>query len=158
MKVRPYSESDLAEVHAIQSRSPQAAQWRHEDYSKLALDPLAFILVAETEAPSCLAGFAVFRRVLDEAELLNLAVEPSLRRKGIGQQLLMAGMGELRAHGVLKVFLEVRASNQPAIDFYSAAGFTRQGRRRGYYHHPVEDALTLSCKLAAFLPDTSLRP
>jgi len=155
MKVRPFSEFDLAGVDAIQGRSPQASQWRQEDYPQLARDPLGLVLVAELEPRSFLAGFAVFRRVLDEAEILNLAVDPSVRRMGIGRELLIAGMRELRARGVSKVFLEVRASNQPAIDFYSVAGFTAQGRRRGYYREPVEDALTMVSDITSIPPDPS---
>jgi ribosomal-protein-alanine N-acetyltransferase len=145
MIVRRFAQSDLAAILAVQSKCPEASQWREEDYSKLAIDPLGTLLVAEVSGR--LAGFAAFHRAFDEAEVLNLAVDPVHRRKGIARALLTAGIEILRAHEVERIFLEVRASNQAAIDFYSASGFRLQRKRRDYYNNPAEDALVLELNL-----------
>jgi ribosomal-protein-alanine acetyltransferase len=154
MKLRPFAESDLARIFSIQQKCPQAAQWRQDDYLTLACDPLGLVLVAELEVenPPRLAGFAAFKHVLDEAELLNLAVDPDHWRKGIARELLAAATRDLIVHGVSRVFLEVRASNEPAISLYTAAGFKLQRLRRDYYHDPVEDAIVMECRIDTPLP------
>ena len=147
--VRPCSDADLKKIHAIQLKCFQSAQWRLEDYQQLARDPLGLILVAEDDAKlPQLAGFAAFHRVLDEAELRNMAVDPAYRRKGIACALLAAGIRNLQASGVSRLFLEVRASNIPAIAFYASDGFTVLHTRRDYYHNPAEDALVMACTIA----------
>jgi ribosomal-protein-alanine N-acetyltransferase len=149
MKVRSCNDNDLAEIYAIQMKCPQAAQWRLEDYRQLSRDPLGVVLVAEVDDASvpALAGFAAFHRVLDEAELRNIATNPSHQRKGIARALLAAGMLALQANEVSRIFLEVRGSNQPALAFYASAGFHLLHTRRDYYHDPAEDALVMACNI-----------
>ena len=156
MKVRAFAGDDLAAVYAIQLKCPQAAQWRQEDYLHLARDPGGTILVAEIEGANLpeVAGFAVFHRVMDEAELRNIAVDPSHQRRGIARALLAAGVRALQESGVRQLFLEVRASNQPALAFYRSAGFQLLYTRRDYYHDPVEDALVMACDITP-PPDSS---
>jgi ribosomal-protein-alanine N-acetyltransferase len=162
MKVRACTDDDLAAIYAIQLKCPQAAHWRLEDYFQLAHDPLGTILVAEVEDATKLriAGFAAFHRVMDEAELRNIAIDPSHQRKGIGRALLGSGIRFMRESGARRLFLEVRASNQPALALYAAAGFQLLCTRHDYYHHPVEDAQVMTCDIAsanvavAFAPDS----
>lgn len=78
-------------------------------------------------------GFSLFRSVVDESELLLIAVLPSHHRRGIGRQLLDQFMERAHSDGVTRVHLEVRDGN-PAIAMYRAAGFEPVGRRRNYYH------------------------
>jgi ribosomal-protein-alanine acetyltransferase len=146
MEIRPCKDDDLSAIHAIQLKCPQAAKWRLEDYLKLANDPLGMVLVAETDDEHAVgvAGFAAFHRVLDEAELRNMAVDPLHQRKGIARALLAAGIDLLKRSGVCRLFLEVRASNQPAIALYRAADFRLAHTRRDYYHDPAEDALVMA--------------
>lgn len=149
MKVRAFTPDDLAAVCAIQMKCPQAGQWRQEDYLDLARDPGGTILVAEVESANLpeVGGFAVFHRVMDEAELRNIAVNPSYQRRGMARALLAAGVLALREFGVRQLFLEVRASNQPALAFYRTAGFQLLYTRRDYYHDPVEAALVMACDI-----------
>lgn len=77
-------------------------------------------------------GFAMVRTVVDEAELLLLAVSPARRRRGVGTALLRAVIGDGVADGVVDLHLEVRAGNSAAA-LYRAQGFTKVGERRGYY-------------------------
>lgn len=85
-------------------------------------------------------AFALYSWVGDEAELIKLAVSPFHRRQGLGSLLLEAGMDELRARGIQRLLLEVRASNQGAQALYRALGFHTIGIRKDYYQTPREDA------------------
>ncbi|MFN7958351.1 MAG: GNAT family N-acetyltransferase [Holophagaceae bacterium] len=78
--------------------------------------------------------------VAGEAELLRLAVDPAHRGGGLGRRLLEACQEALAAEGMATLYLEVRASNQPAIRLYRACGWQRCGLRSGYYPDG-EDAL-----------------
>lgn len=78
-------------------------------------------------------GYAAFRHAAGEAELLRLAVLPEERRRGVARALFFEGAGRLQAESVQVIFLEVRLDNAPAIALYESLGFTRAGRRRGYY-------------------------
>ncbi len=97
--------------------------------------------VTEKEA---VAGYLFARRVMDEAEILNLAVHPGHLRRGLGTALVQDVLQDLAGAGAHRVFLEVRASNVGAQAFYRHLGFESRGRRRGYYSHPTEDALILA--------------
>ena len=94
-------------------------------------------------------GFSLFRSVVDESELLLLAVAPEHRRRGFGRGLLHHFLAQARADGLTRVHLEVRDGN-PAIEMYRGAGFRPIGRRRNYYHtsdgHQF-DALTFALDL-----------
>ena len=95
------------------------------------------------------AGFALVRTVLDEAELLLLAVRPGQRRRGIARALLDAGLQAAAANGAAHLHLEVRDGN-PARILYEARGLAEVGRRRAYYHGidgSSHDAITLSRRL-----------
>lgn len=78
------------------------------------------------------AGFALARAIVDEAELLLLATAPRFRRQGVGSALVRSILSHARDRGAVRVHLEVRAGNG-AIDLYRAEGFTQCGERRGYY-------------------------
>ena len=75
--------------------------------------------------------------------MMNVAVHPDHRRKGIAQALILALCADLQAQGNSCLTLEVRASNAPAIALYEKLGFDTVGRRPNYYRHPKEDALIL---------------
>ena len=78
----------------------------------------------------------------DVAEIDMLAVHPSVRRSGLGRQLLDAWEADVRTRGALKVWLDVRPSNEVALRLYQGAGYRSTGRRPRYYHDG-EDALLL---------------
>ena len=94
-------------------------------------------------------GFALYRGVADEAELLLIAVHPTARRRGIGRRLLDDFVNAAQEDGASNVHLEVREGN-PALAMYRRAGFALAGRRRKYYKGSdgsEYDALTLVRKL-----------
>src|SRR6516225_12466384 len=143
MIIRPARSEDISTIVAIQQNNPEAAEWQESDYVRLAVDPSGVLLVAE-DAARQMVGFAAARRVADEAELQNLAVDPQHRRQGVGQGLVHGVHCRLRAAGTKRVYLEVRPSNESALALYRSSGYTVVGRRRDYYPTPREDALVLS--------------
>ena len=132
LTLRPAGEADLADVARIQAASPEAAQWDVRDY--LSHD---FVVAA---VDGRIAGFAVARRVAeDESELLNLAVDPAFRRRGIARHLLRT----LTARFAGALWLEVRESNIRARKLYETLGFTEMNRRRDYYRNSGESAIVM---------------
>ena len=88
-------------------------------------------------------GYIGSQSVGDEADMMNVAVHPDYRRRGIARELVMGLVAALGEKGVHSLALEVRASNAPAIALYEQLGFTQVGRRPNYYRNPKEDALIL---------------
>jgi ribosomal-protein-alanine N-acetyltransferase len=157
MKIRLFSKDDVPAILALQQRSPEAAHWTEADYERLAEDPGGKILVAELETmdPPKVLGFAAFHRILDEVELRNMAVDPEHREQGVGKALLEDARERLLKAGARRVFLEVRASNKPALSLYCSVGFALHSLRKGYYHDPDDDAYVLALEL---YPPTVLSP
>ena len=91
------------------------------------------LMLARDGDSGATVGFSLFRSVMDESELLLLAVAPDHRRRGVGRRLLHQFLERARTDGVTRVHLEVRDGN-PAVEMYRGAGFTPIGRRRNYYH------------------------
>ena len=93
---------------------------------------------------SALLGYVGTRRVLDEWEIVNVAVDPAFRREHLGSRLLEAVLGEARDRAVRRIFLDVRESNAPARGLYEKYGFRPIARRKHYYDHPVENAIVMA--------------
>ena len=93
-----------------------------------------------------MAAFAITQVVLDEATLFNLAVDPAFQRQGLGRELLQHLISELEARGVLTLWLEVRASNRPAVALYEQLDFNEVSIRRNYYPtaEGKEDAIIMA--------------
>jgi ribosomal-protein-alanine N-acetyltransferase len=107
----------------------------------------ALALVAEN--PAGVAGYIMARISGEEGEILNLAVLPPYRRRGVARRLLAEGVAALVADGVREAYLEVRESNAAAISLYQSAGFRTVGLRPRYYRNPPENALVLRAPLTA---------
>lgn len=118
--------------------------WPEEAIALELTNPLSSWLVAEEEG--CFAGYVGSQAVLDEADMMNLAVQPAFRRRGVGEMLVNGLVKELAARQVRCLTLEVRASNAGAIALYEKLGFCQVGRRPRYYQKPREDALILRKK------------
>ena len=117
--------------------------WSAPEFEQLALSARSIFLVAADPAGGDLAGYVIVVAVMDEAEVLNLAVSPGCRGLGVGGMLLDAALSEAAAAGATSVFLEVRESNAAARALYLSRGFSEISRRSRYYRKPVEDALVL---------------
>lgn len=92
-------------------------------------------LIPDGPQPVPAAGFVLTRHVLDEEELLLIAVDPRFRRCGLGSALIDHLLTAARARGVTRIFLEMRRGN-PAIALYHKIGFIPIGERRDYYRTP----------------------
>ena len=115
--------SALADLHT-RAFAPASRGWSAEEISDLAAQGALFV------GPS---AFALFSKVLDEAELLTIAVDPDHRRQGAGRSLLAAAEAALAAEGVTRSLLEVAADNDGAIGLYRQAGYDIVGQRKAYY-------------------------
>jgi [ribosomal protein S18]-alanine N-acetyltransferase len=136
---------DIDAVLAIQAASPEIAPWTAADYEIFDRFGLSGWVV---ERDARVLGFIFARQVVDELEILNLAVHPDSRRRGVGSLLLGETRKWAMQRGATKVYLEVRASNAAAVRFYERHGFKASGRRTHYYTAPVEDALLLALQLS----------
>lgn len=133
---------DAVAIHRILEASPEAAVWSQGAIERLVDEQAHLALVSHSGDE--VTGFIAGRRVLDEAEILNLAVKPQFRRQGLGRVLLEALLAAFRERAARRVFLEVRESNRGAIVFYEGNGFRCTGRRERYYQEPREAALILT--------------
>ena len=125
--------ADLGVVEAIMADAfdPRFGEaWTRSQCTGVLALPGVWLMLAERDGRS--AGFAMARVVLDEAELLLLAVRPGERRRGVGAALLRAVVDDARDRGVAQLHLEVRAGNE-ATHLYRAFGFAKVGERRRYY-------------------------
>jgi ribosomal-protein-alanine acetyltransferase len=149
LRIRDFEREDRWVVVAIQAKSPETAQWLEADYVRLSQDPGGLVLVAELETtmPPKVVGFAAFHRVINEAELRNMAVDPEHRDQGAGKMLLDEGRTRLLEAGAKRVFLEVRPSNKAALGLYYSVGFGLYSNRKDYYRDPQEDAYILCMEL-----------
>ena len=120
--------NDLAAVCAIEQQV-QYAPWTEKLFS----DGLDRHLCLVAEKETRIVGFAIVQFIVDEASLLNIAVEPKQQKQGIGRLLLAEIISQSTAKKATTVFLEVRASNQRAIEMYQQAGFNEMGLRKNYY-------------------------
>ena len=85
--------------------------------------------------------------VIDSSDMMNIAVHPDFRRRGIAEMLVAALEEQLRQRGSKMLLLEVRDSNVPAIALYEKLGFHQAGLRKNYYRNPKEDARILRKEL-----------
>ena len=139
--VRAPVPADVSAMIAIE-RASFSDPWGDESFRQLAESADGHCRVAEQYG--LVVGYWVGSRIDDEAELANLAVNPALRRGGIGRVLLEDFLRQVGATEGTTVFLEVRASNRAAIELYRGYGFTELARRKGYYMRPDEDALVMA--------------
>jgi ribosomal-protein-alanine N-acetyltransferase len=98
-----------------------------------------------------ISGFTIYECVLDEATLLNIAINPECQGKGLGRALLRESLVALDAN-ITKVFLEVRVSNESALQLYRSEGFSQIGERRNYYPtaNGREDAFVFELNLDTY--------
>jgi ribosomal-protein-alanine N-acetyltransferase len=139
--LRPAAEPDLGQIVRIE-RSCFADPWSEESFRRLlAGHPAIFQVLVLPE--NRIAGYVIAFAIGEDAELLNVAVEPASRGKGFAGQMLDAVLIEMGSRGVRAAFLEVRESNAAARGLYGSRGFKEIGRRKNYYRRPVEDALVM---------------
>jgi ribosomal-protein-alanine N-acetyltransferase len=136
--------ADASALVAIERRS-FGDPWSEGSFREALTSAWTFVLVAQTRRG--VAGYLIGREAAGTGEVLNLAVAPEFRRRGIGEALLQAGLAAFRRNQVDEVFLEVRESNVSARALYARHGFRPVGQRSAYYRNPREDALVLRLEL-----------
>ena len=115
--------------------------WSQNSVASELNNPLSLWLVAVEE--DAVVGYVGSQTVMGETDMMNVAVHPDHRRRGIARSLIDGLAQALKDRESHSLTLEVRASNAPAIALYESLGFLEAGRRRNYYRNPKEDALIL---------------
>ena len=136
----PMAESHVQQVAQIE-RQCFSLPWTEACIAKELTNPLSLWLIAADGDD--VVGYIGSQTVLGESDIMNVAVAPGYRRQGIAEALLLELEGTLMKDGVYSLTLEVRPSNDAAIELYRKLGYLEVGRRPGYYHRPKEDALIL---------------
>ena len=135
------TENHVAQVAELEKICFGSAAWSENSIASELKNQLSLWLVAldgET-----VAGYVGSQTVMDESDMMNVAVHPDCRRQGIAEELVNALTDALREKESRCLTLEVRASNEPAKKLYEKLGFVSVGLRKNYYRNPREDALIL---------------
>lgn len=140
MIILPMNESHVAQIAELE-KICFSDPWSENSVASELNNPLSVWLVAEENGVVC--GYVGSQTVLDETDMMNIAVHPDFRRKGIAAALIAELVRLLKERGSRILRLEVRESNAPAIALYETMGFTQLGLRKNYYRNPKENALIL---------------
>ncbi|MCX7207713.1 MAG: ribosomal protein S18-alanine N-acetyltransferase [Proteobacteria bacterium] len=128
MSVRDLNASDIPQLMALDAATNShpwdISHWQHSLKADVCLG---------IDGEAGIVAFAVAMKMVDEAELLLIAVQPKLQGKGMGQIIFNALTAKLANNGAQSLFLEVRESNRQARRFYESAGFAETGIRPAYY-------------------------
>jgi [ribosomal protein S18]-alanine N-acetyltransferase len=138
--IRPMREEDIHAVIEIEKES-FATPWTTHAFRLELKNRLAVYLVAE--ANNRVAAYGGMWLILDEAHVTNVAVHPDFREQRVGQRVMEALIEEACSRSLLRMTLEVRKSNDPAIQLYKKLNFLMAGIRPGYYQDTGEDALIM---------------
>ncbi|MDH4100496.1 MAG: ribosomal protein S18-alanine N-acetyltransferase [Nitrospirota bacterium] len=145
-RIEEMSPADLPEVVAIEELSFSNPWTRGMFMVEMTL-PQSRTVVIKTEeqgSVSRIAGYACWWNVAGEVHILDIAVHPDFRHMGHATELAKTILDEARESNAEKIFLEVRASNLPARNFYGKLGFRETGLRPRYYDKPSEDAVCMT--------------
>ncbi len=142
---RRMTEADLTSVCDIE-KSEFEFPWSENTFKSCLRDGYYACVMVDDER---IIAYGVISCVVDEAQVLNLCVKLKRQRQGIGQSMLMHLLLYARRVKVKTAFLEVRRSNNRAVEFYSRIGFSEVGLRKGYYpaHENREDAIVMAFEL-----------
>ena len=136
--------SDISEIAELEEKYIPGG-WSEKAFSDWLKNDNTVIFKAMLEGK--IIGFINGSWVLDEGELLNIAVDENFRNHGIAAMLLEALEKFLGENNVKKLFLEVRERNIPAISFYTKHGFNKNGLRKNYYKNPEDNGILMMKKL-----------
>ena len=140
-QIIPLNEMHVSEIAALEAAT-FSLPWDEAAIRAELENSLALWLVAEGEDGTVM-GYVGSQTCFEDADILNVAVLPAARRRGIGAALMTELERRLLPRGVERITLEVRASNLPALRLYEGLGYLRVGLRKNYYEKPREDALIL---------------
>ena len=141
MMIVSMTSDHVAQVAELERICFGTEAWSEKSVASELNNPLSFWLVAVDG--DRVVGYVGSQTVLDESDMMNVAVHPDYRKQGIATALIVGLVEELRKRGSRCLTLEVRASNENAISVYQKLQFQEVGRRKNYYRNPKEDALIL---------------
>ena len=145
--ISPMSRRDLDAVCRIEALS-FPTPWPKSLFIEELENPLSHLYTARIGERGEVVGYIIFWTIVDEAHILNVAVHPDYRGRGIGRGLVSFVVDRCRRLGLRRVFLEVRRSNIVARRLYRDLGFEVIGVRKGYYSDTKEDAIVMALRLA----------
>ena len=135
--------NDLEEAYKIEL-SVNPSPWKYETFlSSFEVGHKGLICKQDNQ----IIGFIIFSPINPEAHILSISVKKEMQSKGIGTLLLNCMLDQCKVMNYKKIFLEVRASNIQAINFYEKLGFSKDAIRNNYYTDNSEDALLMSLSI-----------
>lgn len=141
--VEKMEKSDLDAVFEIEKASYGEHHWSRESFLNEIGNNLAYYIVAKNPQTNEVVGYLGSWFIIDECHITNVAVNPKLRRQKIAHQLLQNLVEECYKKMMKYITLEVRVSNESAINLYEKFGFKSVGVRKKYYQDNNEDALIM---------------
>ncbi len=149
MLIRRMTVEDIPAVHEIDLLS-FSLPWSERSFRfELTENPVARGWVAEVDGQ--VAAMLLLWFIVDEAHIATIAVHPDFRRQGLGEQILLSAIRDVRKEGAQRVFLEVRIGNVAAQAMYKKYGFEIAGIRPRYYRDNNEDALLMNLEKFDYL-------
>jgi ribosomal-protein-alanine N-acetyltransferase len=143
---RPATDDDITAVLRIE-RASHSQPWTDAQFlDELKTPQSAFLVLTDDETDEIVSGFIIYRELLGETHILNVAVDPKERRRGWGKRLVQLAINDAYRRGDERVFLEVRVGNAAARALYAAMGFKEAGRRKGFYSNG-EEAIFMELRL-----------
>ena len=139
--IRQMTEHDLDVIVQIEEAC-FTDPWSKQGFIDSLHETSAHLLVIEDESEG-IVGYACLYQVVDEGEIVNVAIDPKHRQKGYGAKLVDALIQLGRELGAERFFLEVRKSNEAGQALYGSLGFAACGVRKGFYENPKEDAVLM---------------
>ena len=135
--------SDLEEAYKIEL-DVNPSPWKYETFlSSFEVGHKGLICKKD----NLMIGFIIFSSISPEAHILSISVRNEMQSKGIGTLLLKSMLDQCKVMNYKKIFLEVRVSNEKAINFYEKFGFSKDAIRNNYYTDNSEDALLMSLSI-----------
>jgi len=141
------AEEDICRIMEIE-RETISPPWTHgallsEIYREDSFFAVAIYGAQSVASCSQIQGFVILRRVADEGELFQIAVDKAARRCGVAGRLIEAALRYAQENALRTIYLEVRKSNEAAISLYKKHGFESVRSRKDYFSRPVEDAVVM---------------
>lgn len=142
--IRPVTEADIGAILKLEASSDSSEGWTESSLRTYLARQDTCFLAAERDGR--FAGYVGLLMIPEDGDVLNITVDPALRRLGIGERLMASASEAALRAGVTALHLEVREGNTAALGLYDKLGFVRDGLRRHYYHDPEENAVTMTLR------------
>ena len=140
IEIRQMQLDDLEQVMEIENENFSVPWTETGFFTFLLREDTLFLVAQEGEK---ILGYCGVVMVQDEGDITNVAVKKNRQNQGVGKKLMEELVKYTEQEGVTRLFLEVRASNEPAIHLYQNMGFVQTGIRKNYYEEPREDGIMM---------------